>query len=163
MGGGDRRWPGLRPARVQPAAAVWPPPALQGGPGCSSLFGAFYELGPQLVDEDLGLQANPGAVGALNASSQCCAARPLLVLLTSVAICPCKACIASPSPLHPPFILCRILGQALRPALHRPAARHWLQRGRYRAAVQEHPPSRLPCLLPAACCAAFCALTSAPH
>lgn len=47
--------------RVQPAAAAAVALHSQGGPGCSSLFGAFYELGPQLVDEGLGLQANPGA------------------------------------------------------------------------------------------------------
>lgn len=34
--------------------------APQGGPGCSSLFGAFYELGPELVGEDLSLRPNPG-------------------------------------------------------------------------------------------------------
>jgi len=33
---------------------------LQGGPGCSSLFGAFYINGPYLVNADLSLRANPG-------------------------------------------------------------------------------------------------------
>jgi hypothetical protein len=36
------------------------PQHTQGGPGCASLFGAFYELGPELVAEDLSLQPNPG-------------------------------------------------------------------------------------------------------
>lgn len=33
---------------------------FQGGPGCGSTFGDFYELGPQLVT-GLALQPNPGA------------------------------------------------------------------------------------------------------
>ena len=33
---------------------------LQGGPGCSSLFGAFYINGPYLINADLSLRPNPG-------------------------------------------------------------------------------------------------------
>jgi vitellogenic carboxypeptidase-like protein len=33
---------------------------LQGGPGCSSLFGAFYINGPYLINADLTLRPNPG-------------------------------------------------------------------------------------------------------
>lgn len=34
---------------------------MQGGPGCASSFGNFYELGPQRVTPDLSLEPNPGA------------------------------------------------------------------------------------------------------
>lgn len=34
---------------------------LQGGPGCASLFGMLYELGPDSVQPDLRLKKNPGA------------------------------------------------------------------------------------------------------
>ena len=34
---------------------------MQGGPGCASLFGMLYELGPDSVQEDLSLKRNPGA------------------------------------------------------------------------------------------------------
>lgn len=35
-------------------------PVLQGGPGCSSLFGVFYLNGPFALQTDLTLQRNPG-------------------------------------------------------------------------------------------------------
>lgn len=35
-------------------------PHAQGGPGCASTFGGFYEIGPWLVTEDLQLVENPG-------------------------------------------------------------------------------------------------------
>lgn len=35
-------------------------PPLQGGPGCSSLFGTFYLNGPFALQTDLTLQPNPG-------------------------------------------------------------------------------------------------------
>lgn len=34
---------------------------LQGGPGCASTFGAFYELGPYLVNDDMTVEPNPGS------------------------------------------------------------------------------------------------------
>ncbi|KAG2444312.1 hypothetical protein HXX76_001069 [Chlamydomonas incerta] len=34
---------------------------LQGGPGCASTFGGFYELGPWSVREDLTVEPNPGS------------------------------------------------------------------------------------------------------
>eukprot|EP00198_Chlamydomonas_reinhardtii_P000086 XP_001689421.1 serine carboxypeptidase [Chlamydomonas reinhardtii] len=34
---------------------------LQGGPGCASTFGGFYELGPWSVREDLSVEPNPGS------------------------------------------------------------------------------------------------------
>ncbi|GLI71702.1 hypothetical protein VaNZ11_017008 [Volvox africanus] len=34
---------------------------LQGGPGCASTFGGFYELGPWSVTSALGVQRNPGS------------------------------------------------------------------------------------------------------
>ena len=33
---------------------------LQGGPGCASTFGGFYEVGPYLINKDLELMDNPG-------------------------------------------------------------------------------------------------------
>lgn len=33
---------------------------MQGGPGCSSLFGTFYLNGPFALQTDLTLQQNPG-------------------------------------------------------------------------------------------------------
>lgn len=33
---------------------------LQGGPGCASTFGGFYEVGPYLINEELELKDNPG-------------------------------------------------------------------------------------------------------
>lgn len=33
---------------------------LQGGPGCASTFGGFYELGPYSLNEELELVPNPG-------------------------------------------------------------------------------------------------------
>ncbi|EFJ43651.1 hypothetical protein VOLCADRAFT_65725 [Volvox carteri f. nagariensis] len=38
-----------------------PHPPLQGGPGCASTFGGFYELGPWSVTDTLGVRRNPGA------------------------------------------------------------------------------------------------------
>ena len=40
--------------------------SLQGGPGCASMFGALYELGPFSVNSKLGLEPNPGG------SHTCC-------------------------------------------------------------------------------------------
>jgi vitellogenic carboxypeptidase-like protein len=37
--------------------AVW---MLQGGPGCSSLFGTFYLNGPYQLQTDMTLRDNPG-------------------------------------------------------------------------------------------------------
>ena len=34
---------------------------LQGGPGCASMFGMLYELGPDSIQPDLRLKKNPGA------------------------------------------------------------------------------------------------------
>ncbi|CDP00769.1 unnamed protein product [Coffea canephora] len=34
---------------------------LQGGPGCSSMLGNFYELGPWLVSSNVSVKPNPGA------------------------------------------------------------------------------------------------------
>ena len=34
---------------------------LQGGPGCSSLFGMLYINGPYFVNSDLTLRENPGS------------------------------------------------------------------------------------------------------
>lgn len=43
-----------RGASSEAPIIVW----LQGGPGCSSLFGALYELGPEAVTTDLSLEPN---------------------------------------------------------------------------------------------------------
>lgn len=53
------------PGEGKPRRPLPPSLGVQGGPGCSSLFGAFYELSPHLVDSDLGLQPNPGKPAAL--------------------------------------------------------------------------------------------------
>lgn len=58
---------------------------LQGGPGCASTFGAFYELGPWVTDERGKLMQNPFSfnnnfglliidqpIGELHARSMCC-------------------------------------------------------------------------------------------
>jgi len=38
----------------------WPRGVLQGGPGCSSLFGTFYLNGPFQLQTDMTLRQNPG-------------------------------------------------------------------------------------------------------
>ena len=52
------------PSELQARSGGRAPPVLlwlQGGPGCASTFGAFYELGPTTVSDDGKLQINPHA------------------------------------------------------------------------------------------------------
>ena len=121
-------------AHPLPPLTCFIPPLAQGGPGCASLFGNFFELGPELVDENLDLQPNPGKppvvplgsrwrlgqTRACRSSEACCSTMEAGALL-------CRRMLMQTAvkPIH-----CRILGAPLRAAVHRSAGGRRLQRAR---------------------------------